>query len=241
MNYIYTAFIECLFVLLLTFPALKEKKTQGLVLFLILSIFSYSIANRIIFIFPELKIGLHWNWEGKILSTILCLAFIILLKKKFRDIDFGLTLKQKKNSIKSILIVFGVFLIIESVAFHFFWGKRSVTLEEHLFQLTMPGLSEEIAYRGLFLGILNEIFRKTKTVLGANLGYGSIVVTILFAFSHGFTIDKGMNIELNLTSMIIPLISIMFIWMKSRSGSLLSPILTHNVSNEWTNLLLYFK
>lgn len=241
MNILLTSLVRASILLLLSFPALKEKKTRNPLLFLIVVFFVFNLVNNIALFIPALTFGTTLNWSGKIITTVYCLICIGLFKRFIPEIDFGLTFKQRKNSVKPVLLTLVVILGIETVLFYTLWGKSDVSLADHLFQLTMPGISEEIAYRGLMLGILNYLFVQTRQVAGAPMGYGSIVVTLVFAFCHGFSFSSDMQLHLNFWVMLIPLISIIFVWMRSRTGSLLYPVITHNITNEWTNLLSVFR
>src|SRR5699024_12095785 len=105
--------------------------------------------------------------------------------------------------------------------------------ENYCIQLTMPGITEELSYRGLFLGVLNKIFTERKTILAAPMGYGSIIVTILFTLDHGISINTAFNISLQWLPMIGPfLFAVVVVWIRERTGSILIPILAHNFSNE---------
>ena len=135
---------------------LKKNDSKKYLLFFIVFFFIDQLLTRN-FYFPEfITIGTEWNWTGKIASALFSLIVILVLRKKSR-IDFAFTLKQRKDSLKPTLITVGILLIIGLIVLWLYSSKGNPTLETHLFQLTMPGIAEELAFRGLFLGLLNVI------------------------------------------------------------------------------------
>lgn len=182
------------------------------------------------------------NWFGKLLSTISALLIIFFLKRKKSNLEFGITFKQRKGSIKPVLKVFLIFAILEIIIVYFFFGNYNASTEEHLYQTFMPGISEEIIYRGLYLGLLNEIFERKKLIFGAYLGYGAIITIILFGLSHGISIDESFGLHFNYGSMIIPFVfAIIWTWIRERTGSVLIPIIFHNFSNEIGQIIMKLK
>lgn len=95
----------------------------------------------------------------------------------------------------------------------------------------MPGLDEEIFYRGVLLLALNEAYRSRKLILGAPIGYGGLMTMIIFGLTHamdysvnGFTFDIVIFATTGLSSFIL-------LWMREKTGSVVLPILAHNVAN----------
>jgi|SRR5699024_4505450 len=228
LNSLLIAFIAGLLCLPILFK--KNKKAYLLIIFLSV-VFLYNFIVRMGTLFNPSTWA--FNWWGYILAALFTLIVIASLKWKNKNLNFGLTFKQKKGSLKPVLIVFVLFTIGQIAFVYFLFGKTDPTLENYLFQLTMPGITEELIYRGLFLGVLNKIFTERKTILGAPMGYGSIIVTILFTLAHGISINTAFNISLQWLPMIGPfLFAVVVVWIRERTGSILIPILAHNFSNE---------
>ncbi len=112
-----------------------------------------------------LNFGLHFNWSGKILETAFVLGVIFFLKRSKRDFAFGLTLKQQKGSLKPVMLLLAAYCLVEILFVYLYFGHADISVENYLFQATLPGISEEIIYRGLYLGLLNQIFPHKKHVL----------------------------------------------------------------------------
>ncbi len=94
----------------------------------------------------------------------------------------------------------------------------------------MPGLNEELVYRGLLLGIANRISPPHRIILGARIGWGVLITSLLFGLLHGFWIEAGIAAHFNLVVVFFNgLAGLAYAWQRQRTGSLLFPILTHGV------------
>ena len=58
------------------------------------------------------------------------------------------------------------------------WSQR-------FFVATLPGLAEELFYRGVLLGLLSRAFARRLWLPGARTSWGGVVTVILFALAHG--------------------------------------------------------
>src|SRR5690606_41212166 len=59
------------------------------------------------------------------------------------------------------------------------------------FQLTMPGLDEELFYRGVLLLMLNEAFGRPLRVLGAPMGWGALLTCLAFGLVQALGYGAG--------------------------------------------------
>lgn len=240
-----TTFLSALFYTLISgilcLPILAEKEKKWSLILIFLS--SVLVLEYLLYKsqFINSIFDLNLNWSGKVVTTILALIIIYLLKRR-GDFDFGITLKQNKGSLKAVLTVFLIIGILEMLIVYFLYGSYDSSIEENLYQSSMPGISEEIIYRGLYLGLLNRIFMKRKMIFGASIGYAAIVTSIMFGMSHGISINENFQIDINHSPMVIPFaFGLIWVWMRERTGSLLVPILFHNFSNEIGQFLMKFK
>jgi membrane protease YdiL (CAAX protease family) len=116
-------------------------------------------------------------------------------------------------------------------------------IENIFFQLTMPGIEEEIAYRGIMLGLLNKILTPKIKIFDKSLGSPAIWITaILFGLSHGLFITDSFKIIFNY----FPFLSAIFSgfiwgWITLRSGSILLSVISHNLTNVINNLIVIIK
>ncbi|MCK4663051.1 MAG: CPBP family intramembrane metalloprotease [Bacteroidales bacterium] len=219
---------------------IKSKVKKFLIYFIIFYFIDQFLTRA--FCLPDFfVIGTQWNWTGKILSTLFSLIVILVLRKKLGD-DFAFTLKQRESSLKPVLIIVSILVILGVIILWQFSSKGNPTFETHLFQLTMPGIAEELAFRGVFLGLLNNVFGKPVKIIGAKMGWGTVVTSILFGLWHGIGFDNASNFYFNFEPILLTMIAgFILAWLRERTGSLLIPVLFHNLINELGNIIMLIK
>ncbi len=179
---------------------------------------------------PSFMSGLDWNWWGKLLSILLGLGFMYFQNKEAYP-EFGFTTQFNPNSIKVVTITF-VVLAFLAASSYFFDGFSGYKVETLLYQATMPGLEEELWFRGILLYYLNRSFGKSWTFFGAKMGWGVIIITVLFGLAHGLGFDKNYNLQFDLgTTIATAIIGFIYAWSRERSGSIIPGILGHNLFN----------
>ena len=169
--------------------------------------------------------GADWNWTGKLLSLVL--AAIVIVALRLRPDAVGLTLKQRHPKIGLLaLLLFAVWGGILGMIFE----PGVPDAETLLFQATLPGLSEELAYRGIAPAILLGLFYQERPVAG--IPWVVILATAaVFGVWHGLQYSDG-SFGFDVMSALFPFLgSIPGGWLRFKTGSLLFPILVHNVTN----------
>lgn len=182
---------------------------------------------------PDL-IGGEWNWQGKLLALAASLAIAASPTFGFRRV--GLTFVQTPGSLKAALPVaalYCAFFVAISVVFP---GGRP-NGEEIAFQLTMPGLEEELFYRGILLLALDRAFVGRKRLLGVDWGWGAVVSCFLFGMAHAFGYAHGSFSFDPVTMALTAIPSFIAVWLRLRTGSLLLPVLLHNFGNSFSLLV----
>ena len=176
--------------------------------------------------FPWL-LNTQWNWEGKFYALVTTLLIATLPQFGFRCI--GLTWYQGKNPLPAYALT--LFLAIFFVVLAFFNGNEKSSIETIAFQWSMPGLEEEAFYRGTLLLAMNEAFKRKVHILGAPIGYGGVLATLLFGFGHALSYDNNSFEFETLTFLVTGIPAFLLLWIRERTGSLLLPILIHNIAN----------
>lgn len=176
---------------------------------------------------PDALPALAWNWEGKLAALAATLAVAALPAFGWRR--SGLTLAQAPGSLASAVpVALGYCLIFVGLALAF--PADRPTREELLFQLTMPGLEEEAFSRGLLLLALMRAFPARWGALGVEWSWGALASSLLFGLGHAFSYDGGFAFDpLVMTFTAGP--SLVAVWLRLRTGSILLPVLVHNFGN----------
>jgi membrane protease YdiL (CAAX protease family) len=170
-------------------------------------------------------IGNRWNWAGGLLAAagMLALAAALVRRAGFAWQEFGFTLSQRPGSLRAAALVALPVLALNYAAMtlsHF--RLPSVPLETWLYQATLPGLVEEIAFRGVLLALADRAFAARRTIGGAPLGFGGAIVTAGFCAAHGISFGTALGV--------LPA-ALLYLWLRARTGSLVLPVVVHNAWN----------
>ncbi len=179
---------------------------------------------------PAFMDELNRNWFGKTLSIAGTLVMLYFLPRVgFRDA--GLVWKQNEGSLEPVLRTSGLVILFMTFASFVIAYSPNTSMENLLWQATMPGIDEELFFRGLLLLLLHQAFGKGLNIWGAETGWGFWLVTVTFGLLHGVTIEGG-DIDVDITvTMGTGFMGFILTWMRERTGSLVVPVLFHNVSN----------
>ncbi len=190
------------------------------------------VNNTCLGLLPKLlPLGLTWNWIGKGSASLLAVVFIWSFKKLPRS-DYGFTTTVQPNTWKPIAYTFLFVSLLLAGLQYGVDGFSGVNVETLLFQATMPGIAEELVYRGILLALLNDWFGRPWKLGGAAMGWGSVITSLLFGLAHGILIGKGFSLHVDLvTAIFTGLLGFLMAWARERSGSLVPAILGHNLIN----------
>ena len=188
-----------------------------------------ALLTRFYGLMPHLlPLGSAWNWQGKLLALAATLA--IAASPSFGWRRAGLTFAQMPGSLKSALSLAALycafFLILALVL-----PNSRTTNEELTFQFTMPGFEEETFYRGLLLLTLDRAFFGRVRCLGVDWGWGAILSCLLFGMAHAFGFAHGGFTFDAMTMALTAGPSLIAVWVRLRTGSVLLPIVMHNFGN----------
>ena len=234
--------LQATIILPLLFIFMKEKSRENCIR-VVSIIFCYYISSVALFL-PHLVDSLHlingnWNGNGKIYSILCGIAMYFVFCRQFSDNNF-FTLKQNRDGLKSAIIAtiaiidFSILPIIlaqniEELAIH-----KEFDLETLFFQISMPGIDEEIVFRGILLGLMCSILRSGTSTSG---NPAIIINAILFGLGHALrfyneevTFHTGVFIGTSISGYAFAYITV-------KTRSILIPILAHNVCNFAKNLL----
>lgn len=183
---------------------------------------------------PNLLSGSDWNWQGKLLALAGSLAIAALPLFGWRPV--GLTLVQAPGSLRAalpILVVYCAFFVLIALAF----PSDPASADEIAFQLTMPGLEEELFYRGILLFAFDRTFAGRRRVLGVDWGWGAVLSCLMFGLTHAFGYSGGQFSFDPIYMALTAFPAFIAVWLRLRTGSLLLPVLIHNFGNSISMLV----
>ncbi len=215
------------FLLLIKYNYTKKEKYLLLLSVLIL-IIEGLITTGFYFTISPLQ---QWNWIGKSASLIAAILFVCfnpILSKN----DVGFTSNLKPLTLFPVLLVSGTFLFLRLMLKVVTGNFHPFDFETLAFQASLPGFSEEIIYRGILLGLLNKIYLPSVTIFKAKVGWGFVIISIVFGLIHGLSLDKSWHLLFNPQRFCMTLgLGFVLAWLKQKSGSLLPSVIFHNFWN----------
>ena len=169
--------------------------------------------------------GTHWNWTGKVLS--LALSGILILVLKLRPEAVGITIRWRNGGI-GLLVLF--LFVVWGTALGLLFRPGSHDMETIAFQATMPGLAEELVYRGIVPALL--LWPLTKDADPEGMPWVVILATaVVFGVWHGLRVSAG-HLGFDPLSALFPFLgSIPGGWLRFKTRSLVFPIAGHSLAN----------
>lgn len=201
------------------------------------------IAAALVFIFTSvvedllsnitLFAGQQWNWTGKAVALVIVLAFIFTFKSLTLQ-QFGLTTKVNCTNAKPIFLICATYFLLR-VLFYYAATKQVLTFhaETILFQATLPGLEEEVVFRGVLLTLLNHVFTRPKwTFAKVSFGWAVVLTSLLFGLTHGVSFDSSFHLRFNAFAFLRTVFDgFLFALLAEKTKSLVPSILFHNLLN----------
>jgi CAAX protease family protein len=174
--------------------------------------------------------SLQWNWQGKLLEVAWVLV-VVAVTRGLSLRDIGVTAPLRPGWGGPLLVVGGVTLLLP-LAFTLLGARDSLTVEGWWFQATMPGIAEELVFRGVLLELCDRALGRPWRIAGADVGWGAIVTAVIFAAGHAIAVDRSGALHVEPLFAAGPLVgSLLAGWARSRLGSLAPLIILHNASN----------
>lgn len=111
-------------------------------------------------------------------------------------------------------------------------AENPLSLPYLLYLATLPGLAEELAYRGLIQPQLNRLYGRSRRLWGAPLGWGWLITGILFWAMHAWRLTPGGGIAFYWQTLTMQLwIGLGLGWLRERTESIWPGVAAHNLVN----------
>jgi membrane protease YdiL (CAAX protease family) len=177
---------------------------------------------------------------GEVLQCGFALLGIAIARRFLKTAKFGLRWPHDRTLV-GVAIIWGfafgfIMLIMDSgrgfVAQAHAHAQHPVDIAGWLlFQILLPGLGEETLFRGLLLGILEALSPSRLRIRKFSISTAGITIAILFALAHSASFFTGPWLAALGQQLYAVALGILYAWLREKSGSLLAPIIAHNLSD----------
>ncbi|QEE16913.1 lysostaphin resistance A-like protein [Promethearchaeum syntrophicum] len=186
-----------------------------------------------------------WDFTHHILQLAFALLVISLPIWKKSLKEFGLNFKNWRWALRTVLefiIIYIVALSIGTLITQIISGwppiiQHERNLNDYLrtisFSGTMPGLSEEIVFRAMVLGILSRHWSGKFKIGKTEITFSNFFAAVIFSAAHiGFTLFPFQITYFNLMQICFSMgLGLFYGVLLERSKSLLGPMIAHNASD----------
>lgn len=251
MRALYSAGALALVCLLLGLPGLRRGRPWLYLAGAVLFVFALALATltdlaSLLPWLPPVPGHSHWHdaWHQQLLELLVSGVAIALLVGRggWRREELGLRLRFEPGTGRDVRRFLLPLLLAEVGVLWLLVPGAPTLLGNHLFMLTAPGLTEELAFRGVLLALLDRAFPGRVRVLRASLGWGTVVSSVVFGLMHSLRVSSDWHVTLPVGPMLIPLVGgFVLAWCRARSGSLLLPLFVHSGMNEVAQLVAVVK
>ena len=171
------------------------------------------------------KIG-HWNWIGKLAS----IAFsLVVMQVCLGRVEVGWRLPATRQAIAWTVAGIVVAAVL-AVPAELLVPSGRPDVETYVFEATLPGCDEELAFRGIAIALLVRAFSDGPEDRRAPL-LAMLVSTLWFTTAHVLYLDHGhLRVSWSRILDVLPL-GLWLTIIRLRSGSLLGGVLAHNTIN----------
>lgn len=222
--------ITFLITVLLTSPFLKGRKSW--ILLPAAGIY-YSLYETILrFDYAPLGVNLNhltFNWDGKFAGALFSGVVLLLLQR--RGFPKTLQLLPKRRDWQRTAVLTGIALIPMVVSTIIIWETTGFDWENFLFNATLPGIDEELSYRGV---LLLTVAKALRSSFGSNTpGNPAVLFTaLLFGLAHGFELNAQWEISFSLPYFVLTtFLGYIMGMIVTETRSILPAILAHNIWN----------
>ena len=129
-------------------------------------------------------------------------------------------------------------MVLATIIWYVF-RKTDFNIETLAFNLILPGIDEEIIFRGILLGLLMSILKENVFSI---INPSVLVTSILFGFIHALKLNSHNSIDFDIIYFFqTGLAGYAWGWITVKSKSILFAILSHNFSNFFGTLITMIK
>lgn len=170
--------------------------------------------------------GANWNWSGKMAA--IGFSCMLLVCSPWLRRNVGFCIRQASGSLRLSLMCTLVGIGIATGLTKYFAPSTPFSAETLLFQAIMPGLDEELAFRGIALALLERAFGQSPMSCRLRLGSAGFILSMFFGLQHAVSFTRtGIGFDYR-PFVIMTAFACVASLIRTRSGSLLWSILFHS-------------
>jgi len=174
---------------------------------------------------PFARLG--WNWQGKVLEIALPLLFAAFVPGMSLSV---IGVRWRPASRVASIMLYSALAVLAVIAVIVLRQGSGIDRETFLFELTMPGLGEEIVYRGVIQSLFNQVWERPIHVLGAPIGWGYGLTLLLFTTGHGLVVMPGLHLRFSLAAMLPAFVfGAVLGWVRESTNSVWPGVVIHNI------------
>lgn len=184
---------------------------------------------------------------------LLLMAVVVYGLRWVTPTEVGLRGVRPGSGRLAVLVVAAVAVAVTLHAYFTQQNLPKLWWSQRLFLAVLPGLTEELFYRGVLLGLLGRVFARRWPLPGARTSWGGGVGVILFALAHAWKLPayqmglmSATNLHVSLQGWYywLPLwhssaadqlhylaMGALFLWVRERTGSVWAAVGTHCLMN----------
>ncbi len=169
------------------------------------------------------------RWLSRITSLVVGVGALALIWKRAEALEpaaMGLTLKQRPGSLKWSILGLVALALLGTVPGGFTPGVEQPSLSAIAYHATLPGIEEEIIYRAVLWGLFTAALGEGRT---API-WAAVMSWIVFTLAHAVTLSEGGQVQFSVFIFgYVGLAGVVLTWMRLKSGSIVMPVIAHNL------------
>ena len=189
------------------------------------------------------------DWTGQVVSLLVS-GMVVYGLQWVTPAEVGLNGLQPRSWRVVGPVIAAVAVAVVLNAYFTRQGLSTLWWNERLYHSTLPALAEEVFYRGVLLGLLNQVFARRLPLLGTQTSWGGVVGVVLFALAHDLKFPSALAQTGNfhalwggghywlslwhgsLSSQVCYLaMGTLFLWVRERTGSCWAAVGAHCLIN----------
>ncbi|MDT0265859.1 CPBP family intramembrane glutamic endopeptidase [Streptomyces sp. DSM 44915] len=172
---------------------------------------------------------LERNWQGQLLALGLC-GLLLARHPLLTARDVGLR-RPRPGSWPLVAWAIGGAVAVQ-LAVGPMGDERAPDAETFLNSALMPGLWEELFFRGVLWALIAAALPAGGNPLGLPISWAMVLTSLLFGLGHGVLLDPADGLVLDPGLVVTSTAAgVLFCWLRERADSVWPAIVLHNLIN----------